>query len=164
MASLDFRPHTIARFVDRRGGATAPRRSRSRVPHGRVWFRRRLREAKARDELPKPLEPASVDQPSNEFEHMCPSSTLACRLRFAFDAFGKLLPACFAVPLLECFVRNLALDEEFGKFAPLGLALEWHDGLHLLSPLLALAVNGGRGAMLRFLHRRDKPPIRLLAT
>jgi hypothetical protein len=47
-------------------------------------------------------------------------------LRLPLDALRKLFPACFAIPLLERFVRDFALDEEFGEFAALCLALERH--------------------------------------
>ncbi len=45
-----------------------------------------------------------------------------------FDALGKLFSARFAIPLLEGLVRDFALDEEFGEFAVLCLALEGHGG------------------------------------
>jgi hypothetical protein len=71
------------------------------------------------------------------------SSTLARRLPLAFDPFGKLLSARFSVPLLECLVRDFALDEEFGKFAALCLAFERHWCRHLLSRLFTTDVNVG---------------------
>ena len=57
------------------------------------------------------------------------SFTFPRRLRFPLHALWQLTPAGFPIPLLERFVGDLALDEKFGEFAPLRLALEGHDAI-----------------------------------
>lgn len=95
-----------------------------------IGIQRRLGEVPCREQPSHTLEPVSLNQPADEFEHgalPCWLLPLPRRLRFAFDPLREFPPAGLAVPLFEGFIGDLALDEKLRKFSALRLALEGHD-------------------------------------